>query len=117
MNLIEKKAKLLQIKKEIAWIGSEFTKMKYQWENQEGYYEKDSRLGTYEYKTEQRPNFEEKIQIAIWYDYLRDLISELNNMDIDLSDEYKALVGTLQSALARNSYEDYCEKNPRIILK
>ena len=115
-DLVVKRAKILEIKKEIAWIGSEFSSMKSQWDVQVGLKKVVDWCGTNYGKLDihfdTHPSIDEKVQIAIWYDYLLQLVEELKEMKADISKEYKSLINSLQMELKRHSYKEYADNNP-----
>ena len=116
MNLVEKRTRLLEIKKEIAWIGTEFANMQNQWDIREGLKMVADRTGMHrsvvDTYMEKHPTRAEKNQIAIWYDYLRDLMKEFKEMKVEVSEDYKSIVNKLLSDLKENSIESYVENNP-----
>ena len=114
-DLVVKRAKILEIKKEIAWIGSQFSSMKSQWDVQLGLkkvMDWTGAYGTQDIPFETHPNVEEKVQIAIWYDYLLELVNELKEIKTNISEEYKSLIHSLQVDLKRYSLQEYANNNP-----
>ena len=88
MSLIEKRARLLELKKEICWVRCEHSKS----------------------ICEERNMVTHQFNCAFLHNYLLDLIKELKELNVELDTYYKIMVNELASDLKNSAYLEYKQR-------